>query len=126
MKEYDGNVYVRQGSSGPLVVWGPVANESCSSELASLDDLKKAGFEAHGTALTGYAGAVFKSPELSRYELARPLPGVSAAVPLPAPVRQMLGWGEGETLAPGAYPLRGEAKAAKAAGGKAAAREARR
>jgi len=110
--ELDGNVYVRQGDSGPLVAWGPVANDSCTSELASLDELQKAGFEVHGTALTAYAGAVFKSPELRRFELARPLPGVAAAVALPVEVRKLLGWGENETLAPGAHPLRSEAKPA--------------
>lgn len=110
VKEYDGNVYVRQGASGPLVAWGPVATDSCTSELASLDELRKLGFETHGTALVGYTGATFKSPELLRFELAQPLPGVAPTPPPPVEVRRLLGWGENEALAPGAYPLRAEAK----------------
>lgn len=104
--ELDGNAYVRQGASGPLAVWSPLAGDSCQAEASSLDELRKlSGFEAHGTALVGYAGAVFKSPELSRYELARPLPGFAPATATPVEVRGLLGWRDGDPGAPGAYPL---------------------
>ena len=40
--QVDGNVYVRYGQAkAPLVVWSPVAGESCQVELASLDELRK-------------------------------------------------------------------------------------
>jgi hypothetical protein len=109
VRELDGNVYVRKGAAGPLVVWGPLAGESCQRELASLDELRKeSGFEAHGSAFTDYAGALFRSPELRRYELARLLPGLAPAGDLPAEVRRLLGWREGEPRTPGAYPFRTE------------------
>ena len=50
--------------------------------------------------------------------------GTAAVDDLPADVRRLLGWREGEPLAPGAYPLRGEAKPAKAAAGGRRARGA--
>ena len=104
----DGNVYVRAATSGPLVVWSPVAGESCQVETGSLDELRKlaAGVEANGREHGGYSGALFRSPELRRLELARPLPGLPAASGLPAKVRRLLGWPEREPLAPGAFPVR--------------------
>jgi hypothetical protein len=115
VREFDGNAYVRQGSAGPLVVWGPLAGESCQREIASLDELKKeSGFEAHGSAVADYAGAVFRSPELRRYELARLLPGLAPAGELPAEVRRLLGWREGEPRTPGAYPFRADPQGGRA------------
>jgi hypothetical protein len=104
----DGNVYVRAASSGPLVVLSPVANESCQVETGSLDELRKlaAGVEANGRELSGYSGALFRSPELRRLELVRPLPGLPAASSLPVEVRRLLGWPEKDALTPGAFPTR--------------------
>ena len=104
----DGNVYVRAASSGPLVVWSPVAGESCQVETGSLDELRKlaAGVEANGRELGGYSGALFRSPELRRLELAGPLPGLPALEGMPAEVRRLLGWPEKGPLTPGAFPAR--------------------
>ena len=89
--EVDGNVYVRAGSGGPLLVWSPVAGESCQVELGSLEELRKLqpGFEARGRSFAEYVGALFRSPELRRYELARLLPGLPALDDLPADVRRL-------------------------------------
>ncbi len=110
VKELDGNVYVRAGGGAgqALLVWSPVEGETCQVELASLADLRKLqpGFEARGRSLTDYVGALFRSPELSRYELARLLPGVPAADDVPADVRKLTGWREREPLLPGAFPAR--------------------
>jgi hypothetical protein len=109
VKELDGNVYVRAGSAGPpLVVWSPVAGESCQVELASLDDLRKLqpGFEVRGRSFSDYVGALFRSPELRRYELVRLLPGLAPADDVPADVRRLLGWPEKGALTPGAFPAR--------------------
>jgi hypothetical protein len=107
-KEVDGNVYVRAGSGGPLLVWSPVAGESCQVELGSLEDLQKLqpGFETRGRYVSDYVDALFRSPELRRLELARPLPGLPAASGLPAELRRLLGWPEREPLTPGAFPAR--------------------
>ena len=107
-KEVDGNVYVRAGSGGPLLVWSPVAGESCEVELGSLEELRKLqpGFEERGRSFTGWAGALFRSPELRRLELAGPLPGVPALEVMPAEVRRLLGWPEKGPLTPGAFPAR--------------------
>jgi hypothetical protein len=106
VKELDGNVYVRAGGGGPLLVWSPVAGESCQVDLASLEELRKLqpGLEARGRAFAGWAGALFRSPELANYELAGPLPGFQPADDLPAEVRKLLGWREGQPRTAGAYP----------------------
>jgi hypothetical protein len=108
-KQADGNVYVRYGSaSAPLVVWSPVAGETCQVELASLDDLRKvaAGFEGRSAYLGDYVGALFRSPELRRLELARLPPGLPSGEDLPLDVRRLLGWPEKGPLPPGAFPAR--------------------
>jgi len=106
--EVDGNVYVRAGSGGPLLVWSPVAGESCQVEVASLEELRKLqpGLETRGLYLRDYVGALFRSPELRRFDLARPIPGFAPVDDLPAAVRVLLGWPEREPRTPGAYPAR--------------------
>jgi hypothetical protein len=101
----DGNVYVRAGSGQPLISWAPVAAAAgapCQATFASLDAFRQAvpGMEARGKALLGYEGTVFRSPELSRFELARVPEGVQP-LPVPAQVRKLLGWTEAGHL-PGA------------------------
>jgi len=107
VKEMDGNVYVRTGSGGPLLVWSPVAGESCQVELASLEDLRKLqpAFEARGRTFAGWAGALFRSPELANYELAGPLPGSPPTDGLPPEVAKLLGWPAAQARTPGAFPL---------------------
>ena len=99
---------MRAGSGGPLLVWSPVAGESCQVELGALEDLRKLqpAFEARGRSFGDYVGALFRSPELRRYELARLLPGVAPIDDLPPDVRRLLGWSERGPLEPGAYPAR--------------------
>ena len=99
---------MRAGRGGPLLVWSPVAGEGCQVELGSLEDLRKLqpAFEARGRYLSDYVGALFKSPELRRYELARLPPGLAPADDLPPDLRRLLGWPERETLEPGAFPAR--------------------
>jgi hypothetical protein len=108
LTQVDGNVYVRHGQGGPpVVVWSPVAGESCQVELGSLEELRKLqpGLEARGRELPGWAGALFRSPELSNYELARPLPGVPLSDDLPPEVAKLLGWPAAQPRTPGAFPL---------------------
>lgn len=102
----DGNVYARTGG-GPLVVWGPVAGETCHAEVATLEELRKLDptLEARGQVVAQPASAVFRSPELRRLEPARPLPGAPGVDLLPPEVRRLLGWPAKGPLAPGAYPL---------------------
>jgi hypothetical protein len=108
-QQVDGNVYVRAGAvAAPLLVWSPAPGESCQAELASLEELRRLqpGLEARGRYVSDDAGALFRSPELRRYELARLPPGLAPAVDdLPADVRRLLGWPE-EPRTPGAYPFR--------------------
>jgi hypothetical protein len=107
-KEVDGNVYVRAASASALVAYGPVAGETCQVEAASLDALRQLqpGIEARGALFDGHAGALFRSPELRRLELARPLPGLAAVDDLPPDVRRLLGWPEKGPVPPGAFPVR--------------------
>ncbi|MDR7267509.1 hypothetical protein J2X20_000138 [Pelomonas saccharophila] len=99
----DGNVYLRAGSGQPLVSWAPVAGTACQTTFANLDALRQAlpGAEAKGRALLGHEGAVFSSPELRRFELARVPEGVQP-LPVAADVRKLLGWEA--THLPGALP----------------------
>lgn len=98
----DGNVYIRAGSGQPLVNWAPVPGSPCQTQFASLDDFRQAvpGVEARGRALMGHEGAVFRSPELRRFELARVPEGVQPLTVAPE-VRKLLGWTEASHL-PGA------------------------
>ena len=107
---------MRYGASqASLVAWSPVAGDNCQVELGSLDELRKLqpGLEARGRAFTGYAGALFRSPELPNYELARLLPmACSPHDDLPADVARLLGWPAGELRTPGAHPVRPASPAA--------------
>ncbi|HVO11368.1 MAG TPA: right-handed parallel beta-helix repeat-containing protein [Vicinamibacteria bacterium] len=106
--QVDGNVYVRYGvATAPLVVWSPVPGDACQVELASLDEFRQVqpGLEARGRVYADYAGALFRSPELSRYELAQPLPGLQPTDDLPAEVATLLGWPAAQPRTPGAYQL---------------------
>ncbi len=108
----------RGGAGQPLVVWSPAPGESCQVELASLEDLRQLqpGFEPRGPLLRATTWARSSAArELRRYELARLLPGLAAVDDLPADVRRLLGWREGDARTPGAYPFRAEAPAARGA-----------
>lgn len=97
----DGNVYLRAGSGQPLVTWAPVMGAACQASYASLDAFRQAvpGLEARSLSLPA-TGAVFRSPELRRFELARVPEGVQP-LPVPAELRKLLGWEA--TRLPGAY-----------------------
>jgi hypothetical protein len=73
VQEMDRNVYVRMGgeTGAPLLVWGPVAAETCVVQLNTLDELRKwnPSFESKSVYLTNYYGTVFKSSEMKNYEL---------------------------------------------------------
>ena len=75
--------------------------------IASLEDLRKLTpqFESHGHYIPGYAGALFRSPELRNYELAQLPPGIQPVADVPDDVRRVLGW-SGGAFVPGAFPIR--------------------
>ena len=111
VKQVDGNVYVRAGlpdatAAPPLLTWSPAATESCSNRLGSLNGFRKLApaFEANGQQLARTPRAIFKGPDLGRYELREALSGT--AEPLPADVRKLLGWSEEDARSAGAYPFR--------------------
>ena len=96
-------------AGGPLLVWSPLAGESCQVEVGSLDELRKLqpGVEARGRSPSATTRARSSAaPSCGGYELARLLPGLPAADDLPADVRRLLGWSGKEPLAPGAFPAR--------------------
>jgi hypothetical protein len=114
----DANVYVRaakvaEGMAGmpsPLVTWSPWrASETCLTSAGALGEFRSIApaFEVHGQSLDLSPRSVFKSPELGRYELLRPLPGTREAAP--ADVLKVLGWSVQEAQTAGAYPLTGRA-----------------
>jgi hypothetical protein len=87
-------------------MWSPVAGATCAVALGSPGALHTlhASFEVNSRSLDGYAGVLFKSPELDNYELVSPLPVTSAEDPVPAEVRTIAGWKPDVTRLPGAYP----------------------
>ena len=108
-KQVGGNVYVRATSPAaatapPLIIWSPAATESCAIPLGSLADFRKLmpAFEAGGHQIEATPRSIFKGPDLGRYELLHALPG---GEPLPADIRKMLGWSEGEARPVGAFPF---------------------
>jgi hypothetical protein len=100
----DGNVYIREGRGQPLVSWAPVPGAACQASYASLDEFRAAvpGVEARGRAVVAPAGAVFRSPELRRFEPAW-LPEDVEPLPVAAELRALLGWKAPRHL-PGALP----------------------
>jgi hypothetical protein len=100
----DGNVYLRAGQGQPLISWAPVPGTPCQASYATLDEFRRAqpGLETRGRSLPTPAGAVFRSPELRRFELAR-LPEGVQPLPVDASLRKLLGWTE-PTRLPGALP----------------------
>jgi hypothetical protein len=103
----DDNVYVRCGDTAtePLIVWSPAAGENCTVTLASPAGLQKLHpeFEAHSQYFGSCHGAVLQSPELRRYDLLRTFSVAPVANPLPAEIRELLGWPNQETRLSGAY-----------------------
>lgn len=106
----DGNVYVRRGeaSDRPLITWSPAAGQACTVQLASPTELAAlhVGFESRSRFVNGYAGALFRSPELRHYELASPLTATVTEDPVPDEVRKAAGWQPDSRRLPGAYPAR--------------------
>ncbi len=109
VSQLDDNVYVRRGDAGPapLIVWSPAAGDHCTVTFAAPAELQKLHpeFEAHSRYFGSHPGAVLQSSELHRCELLRDSSISPLADPLPAEVRELLGWPEQETRLPGAYPL---------------------
>ncbi len=103
--ELNGNVYVRPANGAPLVQWSPAQTDNCLANYNSLDDFRKqvSGFESAGRQFDRTPRSVFKSVELSRYDLQQPLPP-SQGPATPPDVLKVLGWGPDQAHTVGAYP----------------------
>ncbi len=106
--EVNGNVYVRQATSGatlPLIEMSPASTDSCTTTVGSLEEFRKLmpSWEANGKQLDRTPRSVLKGPDAGRYELLQPLPSANVS---PAEVRKLLGWTEDEARTVGAYPAR--------------------
>ena len=108
--QLDGNVYVRNEAAGPaaLLFWSPLEADNGMAEFKTLEEFQRLHpqFEAHSKVVTSSLGALFKSPDLSRYELIQDISLPASATPLPDEVRQLLGWQKQEAIVPGAYTSR--------------------
>lgn len=104
----DGNVYVRSDAAGPmpLLVWSPVQGGGGTAECKTLAEFQKLcpPFEAHSKVITSSLGALFKNPDLKRYELIQDLSLPASAAAMPDEVRHLLGRPKQDTFLPGAYP----------------------
>ena len=95
------------GAQAPCSCGARWPARNCQVEVDTLEDLHQLHpeFEAHGLYLGDFVGALFKSPELRNYELARSLPvSLADLVPRRGPtVARLEGAG---SRASGAYPAR--------------------
>jgi parallel beta-helix repeat protein len=103
----DGNVYVRSSAredDGPkaLVRMSPAETDSCSRDFNTLASFREATvFESDGRQLDKRPTSLFRSPALGNYQLLRAIP---SRVPVPAEVRDRLGWRDERSATVGAYP----------------------
>ncbi|RPI23310.1 MAG: right-handed parallel beta-helix repeat-containing protein [Acidobacteria bacterium] len=108
--QLDGNVYVRNEAGGPeaLLFWSPLEAADGMTQFKALEEFQKLfpHFEVNSRVVTSRLGTLFKSPELSRYELVQDVALTEPATSLPDEVRQLLGWQKQEATVPGAYPSR--------------------
>jgi len=106
---FDSNVYVRSEPAGssPLLVWSPAPGDGSTAEFKTLAEFQKLcpPFEAHSKVITSSLASLFKSPDLSRYELIQDLSLPESAAPIPDEIRRLLGWPKQDTIVPGAYPI---------------------
>ena len=74
----------------------------------TLDEIRKLqpAFEAKSQEFVDYRGSLFTAAEIERFELMKEFPAANAAAPLPATVREALGWKKGTPSFPGAYAPR--------------------
>jgi hypothetical protein len=74
----------------------PAATENCLATLTSLDDLRKwaPAFETTGQQLDRTPRSIFKAPDLGRYEPLQAIAAGAGGQPLPAHIREALGWSE--------------------------------
>jgi hypothetical protein len=102
--ELDHNVYVAAGDRGSraLITWAPAIGDQSQADFKSPADLAKmiSAFESHSRFIAADLGGVLRSPELKRYDFARP---AAADAPLPDDIRQLLGWPKRDAYVPGAY-----------------------
>ncbi|MBN2182105.1 MAG: right-handed parallel beta-helix repeat-containing protein [Sedimentisphaerales bacterium] len=107
LKQLDYNVYVRMKNqeSRPLILWSPVVEGNHSVELQSPEELNKlhSEFSGHSRIFVNYDGPLFKSPELSNYELLKSFPGSEIATELPIEIGSLLGWEKKDGRFPGAF-----------------------
>ena len=108
MRQMDYNVYVRRGAhpGEPSYGWSPSENDNCRSDLVTLEDFRAlgTGFSKHSVEWQDFAGQVLQSIRLRNFHLLPDFPGVSAAGPLKAEVREAIGRTAFDTLYPGAFP----------------------
>jgi hypothetical protein len=107
---YDYNLYVRSNDAPkrPLIAWGPKTGEKKSVPLdspAAVNRLHPA-FESHSQYSTARYRAIFKSPELGRFELIDASPLAVPASTLPENFVQLLNWSRRDTYSQGAYQPR--------------------
>jgi parallel beta-helix repeat protein len=105
LSQLDHNVFVKSSAQKamPMILWSPVANDSCIIGFDSPDELNKLHpeFSAHSKLFTDFIP--FKSKELGNYQLLPAFPGTKAAAPLPDELKQLLNRPKKEVTYVGAY-----------------------
>jgi hypothetical protein len=106
LKQLDYNVYVQSSEAdiAPLSYWSTFKKGNCQTlSLKSLDELKELnpGFSNNSSYFSNYNGPLFKSAQLSNYQLLQDFHGANTAAELPSDVSKLLGKSENYI---GAYP----------------------
>jgi parallel beta-helix repeat protein len=95
VKQFDYNEFVKDVNSGysTLLFWSPAPTEECQQAVQTLDEMKKVfeGSSLHSIVYENSDMPLFKSPELSNFELNNAFPGANNAVVLPGNVQKLLG-----------------------------------
>jgi hypothetical protein len=100
----NGNAYVRsEPGAEALITWSPTTGEGCRTGFTSLREFRSGtGLEDRGVFLQTPASALFRSVDLSRFELGLRPPELKA-VPIDTEAARALDWNE-RTHLPGAFP----------------------
>lgn len=105
LMQCDYNVFIKDSSNIPLIIWGPAANDTCQLTFKTLGEFQKSfpQFSAKSKSFSKN-DVVFKSLYLGNYQVIKPFNGSNEAAPLPEDVVKRLKLQKGYKPNFGAYP----------------------
>jgi hypothetical protein len=108
LNQLDNNVYVRGAGKtrSPLMLWSPAQNAECQAAFTSLEDFRKVYPESSTNSrdYSDYDGPLFKSMDLSNYQIVPAFPGLNTGRQLPPEISRLLHQNRKDGPYVGAYP----------------------